>query len=276
VTFGVRCAAVTFAGVPALSGVSMAVEPGTVVAVVGGDGAGKTTLLRSLVGQVRLDSGVVTAPQPSDIGYLPATEGSWGALTVRQNMDFAGGVFGLDGTDLHRRRDLLLARAGLAEVPNRPASQLSGGMRRKLAFSMAVLHQPRLLVLDEPSTGVDPVSRVDLWRMVSEAAAAGTAVALATTYLDEAERASRLLVLDRGHVLAAGSLAEVLGSVPGTVTRTAAPHRTAWAWRRGQDHHEFWPGGHALPGGAVPVPPDLQDAVTVLSLLARAGSAGAA
>jgi ABC-2 type transport system ATP-binding protein len=191
-------------------------------------------------------------------------------------MDFAGGVFGLAGPDLHQRRDRLLARAGLSDVPNRPASQLSGGMRRKLGFSMAVLHQPRLLVLDEPSTGVDPVSRVDLWRMVSEAAVAGTAVLLSTTYLDEAERAGRLLVLDQGHVLATGSLADVVGSVPGTVTRTTAPHRTAWAWRRGHDHHEFWPLDAPLPAGDVPVSPDLQDAVTALSLLRRAHPAVAA
>jgi len=269
-TFGVHGAQVSFRGVPALAGVSVQVEPGSVVAVVGGDGAGKTTLLRSVVGEVRLDRGTVAAPDAAGIGYLPATAGCWGALTVVQNLDFVGGVFGLTGSGLKQRRDAVLARAGLADVPHRPAAQLSGGMRRKLGFAMAVLHSPRLLVLDEPSTGIDPVSRVDLWRLVSEAAAAGTAVLLATTYLDEAERASHLLALDRGRMLATGSPADVVGSLPGAVTRCPAPRRPEWAWRRGHELHEYWPPGAALPEDAVAVAPDLQDAVTALALLDRA------
>ncbi len=268
-TYGVRSATVRFHGSVALDDVTVEVGPGMVVAVVGGDGAGKTTLLRALVGEVRLDAGTVEAPPPQAIGYLPATAGSWPALTVRQNMDFAGGVFGLSGAELDARRGMLLARAGLLEATDRLASQLSGGMRRKLGFSMAMLHNPQLLVLDEPSTGIDPVSRVDLWRMVSEASAAGAAVLLSTTYLDEAERANHLLALDEGHVLARGSVDEVLGSLDGTITHSPQPHGAEWSWRRGRLHHEYWPAGQSPPPGAVATTPDLEDVVIALSLKRR-------
>ncbi|MBC7561078.1 MAG: ABC transporter ATP-binding protein, partial [Dermatophilaceae bacterium] len=174
-TYAVRSATVRFGDTLALDDVTLVVEPGSVVAVVGGDGAGKTTLLRSLVGKVPLERGEVDAPSPRSIGYLTATAGSWPSLTVAQNMDFVGGIYGLSGKTLSSRRNELLDRASLLDVVDRLASQLSGGMRRKLGFSMAMLHDPPLLVLDEPSTGVDPVSRVALWRLVSEAAAAGAA-----------------------------------------------------------------------------------------------------
>src|SRR5450631_670523 len=241
-TYAVRSAVVRFGDTLALDDVTMEVDPGSVVAVVGGDGAGKTTLLRALVGKLQLERGEVDAPSAQEIGYLPATAGSWPSLTVVQNMDFVGGIYGVAGKALTSRRDELLDRASLRDAADRLASQLSGGMRRKLGFSMAMLHDPPLLVLDEPSTGVDPVSRVDLWRLVSEAAAAGAAVVMSTTYLDEAERAATLLALDGGRVLANGTLQEVLDSFDGAIARTATPHqRGGLAWRRGRDYHEYWP-----------------------------------
>jgi ABC-2 type transport system ATP-binding protein len=266
-TFAVRSATVRYGATTALDDVSVAVEPGSVVVVVGGDGAGKTTLLRSMVGEVRLDSGTVEAPDPRSIGYLTATTGSWQALTVRQNMDFVGGIYGLSGERLAARREELLARADLTAAGDLPASQLSGGMRRKLGFSMTMLHEPPLLVLDEPTTGVDPVSRIDLWRLVSEAAAAGAAVLMSTTYLDEAERAGSLLVLDGGRTLAGGSLDEVRGRLAGTITATDRPRRAEWSWRRGRQHHEYWPAGELVEGR--PLDPDLEDIVVALSLLRR-------
>ena len=266
-TYAVRSAVVRFGDTLALDDVSLLVEPGSVVAVVGGDGAGKTTLLRSLVGEVPLERGQVDAPSPMAIGYLPATSGSWPALTVAQNMDFVGGIYGLSGDALASRREELLDRAALQQSAGQLAAQLSGGMRRKLGFCMAMLHNPALLVLDEPSTGIDPVSRVDLWRLVSEAAAARAAVVMSTTYLDEAERAAGLLVLDGGRTLAGGTLADVLDSFDGAVARTATPQRRAWAWRRGREFHEYWPTTAELPPDAVAVIPDLEDVVIALSLL---------
>ena len=268
-TYAVRSAVVRFGDTLALEDVTLLVEPGSVVAVVGGDGAGKTTLLRSLVGEVPLERGQVDAPSPMAIGYLPATSGSWPALTVAQNMDFVGGIYGLSGDALASRREELLDRAALQQSAGQLAAQLSGGMRRKLGFCMAMLHNPALLVLDEPSTGIDPVSRVDLWRLVSEAAAAGAAVVMSTTYLDEAERAASLLALDGGRMLASGTLQEVLDSFDGAIARTPTPHRPAWAWRRGRDYHEYWPRAANVPFDAVVVTPDLEDVVISLSMLKR-------
>jgi ABC-2 type transport system ATP-binding protein len=222
-----------------------------------------------MVGEVLLESGSVNAPAPQGMGYLPASAGSWPALTVRQNMDFVGGIYGLSGERLADRREELLARADLTDAGYRLASQLSGGMRRKLGFSMTMLHEPQLLVLDEPSTGVDPVSRVDLWRLVSEAAAGGAAVLMSTTYLDEAERAGSLVVLEGGRILAQGPLEEVLGDFTGTITHSAGPHRPEWSWRRGRTCHEYWPEGVGLPADAASAAPDLEDVVVALSLVRR-------
>ena len=270
-TYGVQSLSVSFGDVVALRDVTVAVPAGTVVAVVGGDGAGKTTLLRALVREVPPDEGRVEAPAKSEIGYLPASSGSWAALTVAQNLDFTGGAYGITGADLAARRKRLLAGADLTAAAGRLASQLSGGMRRKLGFCMAIVHTPSLVVLDEPSTGVDPVSRIDLWRMISETAAAGAAVVMSTTYLDEAERAGHLVVLDAGHVLVQGSYDEVRNGFAGTVTRGEAALRPEWSWRRGRARHEYWPDGGAPPGPSV-VEPDLEDIVIALSLARRAGA----
>jgi ABC-2 type transport system ATP-binding protein len=274
VTFGVRSATVRYGDVVALDDVTVEVPAGTVVAVVGGDGAGKTTLLRTLVREVRPAAGTVDAPDKRALGFLPATAGSWASLTVSQNIDFVGGVYGLRGEELAARRAELVAAAGLEAASDRLASQLSGGMRRKLGFCMAIVHRPELLVLDEPSTGVDPVSRIDLWRLVSEAAAAGSAVVLSTTYLAEAERAGHLVVLDAGTVLVQGSYEQVRAGFTGTVTAPREPQRAAWSWRRGRDRREYWPDADQ-PAGLPAVEPDLEDIVVALSLRRRAARAAA-
>jgi ABC-type multidrug transport system ATPase subunit len=269
-TYGVTGATVRFGATTALDDVTLRVAPGEIVVVVGGDGAGKSTLLRTLAGEVVLESGTIEVPDAQRLGYLTASAGSWAGLTVVQNMDFVGGVYGLTGTALDARRDGVLDRAGLRAAGDRVAAKLSGGMRRKLGFSMAVQHQPPLLVLDEPSTGVDPVSRVDLWRLVAEAASAGAAVVMSTTYLDEAERATYLIVLDEGRVLVEGPVDDVLASLPGTVTRSDEAVRQQWSWRRGRVRHEYWPNG--APDGGTVVTPDLEDVVIALSLARRAPS----
>lgn len=284
--YGLAAATVRFGDVLALDRVSMDVTAGEVVAVVGGDGAGKTTLLRALVGLVALADGTVRRPDAADVGYLPATAGSWLELTVGENLDFVGSIFGLRGQGLADRSEELAAAAGLSAATDRLSRDLSGGMRRKLGFSLALMHAPPLLVLDEPSTGVDPVSRVDLWRLVSRSAAAGAAVVMSTTYLDEAERANRLVVLDRGRVLVTGAPAAIVADFDGAVTATARPVRPQWAWRRGRGYHEVWP-ADATPAGAgqagdaptpeaEPVTPDLEDVVIAMSLRSRAAAAAVA
>lgn len=266
-TVSISDATVRFGDRTALDDVTIDFPPGTVVALVGGDGAGKSTLLRTLVREVTPDTGDVSVPPKHEIGYLPAGAGSWAALTVRQNLDFAGGVYGLSGEELHSRREALIERTGLGAAADRLASALSGGMRRKLGTAMAMIHRPSLLVLDEPSTGVDPVSRIELWRLISEAAADGASVAMSTTYIDEAERAGTLVVLDSGHVLVRGSYDDVRAGFTGTITSSDQPARPDWSWRRGRARHEYWPGAPA--SDAQIITPDLEDIVVALSLSRR-------
>lgn len=185
-----------------LAEVDLDATGGTSTAVVGGDGAGKTTLLRVLVGTIAPTTGRVAAPSRDRIGHVAAGSGTWPDLTVVENLAFSGTAYGLRGSRLHHRVDELLEATDLAEARDRLASRLSGGMRQKLAFGCASLHQPRLLVLDEPTTGVDPVSRSELWRLVSASLVAGAAVVFSTTHLDEATRADQVVVLDAGRPVA--------------------------------------------------------------------------
>jgi ABC-2 type transport system ATP-binding protein len=250
-----------------LDDVSFTVAPGQIVAVVGGDGAGKSTLLRTLIGRIQPFTGTVNVPPAHDIGYQPATSGTWGHLTVDENLDLVAGAYGLDVAASRERRDRLLAAAGLTDARSRLGDHLSGGMRQKLGFCMAMLHAPALVVLDEPSTGVDPVSRVELWGLITEAAADGAAVVLSTTYLDEAERVHDVLVLDDGQPLLAGAPTDVIAQAPGTVASVAQPSDPERAWRRGRS----WRQWHAGPPTTddVVVRPDMEDAVVAAALARR-------
>ncbi len=214
-TWGLEDASVVFGSRTALDHLTLPVEPSTVSIVVGGDGAGKSTLLRALVGLVRLSDGVARRPAKKEIGYIPATAGLYVDLTVDENVAFSAGAYGVRGPELARRSTELLERIGLADARTRLGGQLSGGMQRKLAVGMALLHRPAMLVLDEPTTGVDPVSRAELWRLISGAAAEGSAVVVATTYVDEAHRASTVVLLEQGRSIAIGSPSDIIAAVPG-------------------------------------------------------------
>lgn len=266
--WGVSGATVRFGSTVALQDVTVSIPTGSVVAVVGGDGAGKSTLLRAITGELALAGGSVSSPGKEHLGYLPEGPGSWAALSVRENLAFVGGIYGLKGAALTSRCEQLIVRAGLTAAADRLASRLSGGMRRKLGAAMAMVHRPALLILDEPSTGVDPVSRIDLWRMISEAAADGAAVLMSTTYLDEAERAAHLVILDRGRVLVQGSVNDVEAGFRGVITAGKQPVRGQWSWRRGPARHEYWPESNP-PQRLGRVQPDLEDIVIALSLARR-------
>ncbi len=190
----------------ALEDVSITLPAGTVTAVIGGDGAGKTTLLRVLAGVVRPAAGSVSRPQRRRIGYVAGASGVYDDLSVDENVEFIAAAYGVRRPDLERRASELFATTGLSGTGDRLAGRLSGGMRQKLAFALAMLHEPDLLILDEPTTGVDPVSRADLWRLIARAAADGAGVVVATTYLDEAQRASSLVVLEDGRERNAAAL----------------------------------------------------------------------
>ncbi|WP_278236448.1 ABC transporter ATP-binding protein [Isoptericola sp. AK164] len=261
---GARDLTVELGGTTALSGVSVDLPAGQVTAVVGGDGAGKTTLLRALLGRVATSGGTVDVPPPERIGYEPSTSGVWPTLSVSENVEFVGSAYGLSGDRLRSRAATLLATAGIDDVPDRLGRDLSGGMRQKLGFCLAMLHSPDLLLLDEPSTGVDPVSRVELWRLVTAAARDGASVLMTTTYLDEAERAATVVALQEGRVLASGGPDDVVGTVPGTVSVGDAPPGGRRAWRRGRSFHSWTPDGEEPPGR--PVVPDLEDTLIALTL----------
>ncbi|ARU53031.1 hypothetical protein CBR64_17910 [Cellulosimicrobium cellulans] len=271
-TWGVRGLDVSFGAghghvVQALAGVDLDLPRGQVTSVVGGDGAGKTTLVRALLGRVPVAGGVVDAPPRERVGYQPSSSGVWPALTVAQNVELVGDAYRMPAGRRERRADELLERAGLAGARDRLGSQLSGGMRQKLGVCLAMLHEPEVLLLDEPSTGVDPVSRVELWRLVAESAASGAAVLVTTTYLDEAERAADVVVLDAGTVLAAGTPDDVRAAAPGRITVAPVPPAggDGRTWRRGPTFHTWWPDGGPSPSGDA-VDPDLEDAVVALTL----------
>jgi ABC-2 type transport system ATP-binding protein len=265
--WGTEGASVRYGHVLALREVSVRVRPGEVTAVVGGDGAGRTTLLRCLAGAVRPSAGSVRRPDPIRIGYATAGSGTYPDLTVTQNLAFRAAVHRVPPARARERATRYLDRLGLAAVGGRLAGNLSGGMRQKLGAVAAMLHQPDLLVLDEPTTGVDPVSRSDLWWLIARATADGTAVVVATSYLDEAERASEVLILDAGMELARGTPGQIVAGMPGALRVAAAqpdgePARRAW--RRAGQWRVWEPGG--APEGTG-IRPDLQDAATVAALV---------
>jgi ABC-2 type transport system ATP-binding protein len=213
----------------------------------------------------------VRRPGKDRIGYVPATAGVYMDLTVAENLDFIARAYRLSGAAYRRRAEEILERTGLGGARRRLGGQLSGGMRRKLAVGMALLHAPELLIIDEPTTGVDPVSRAELWRLISGAAVAGAAVVASTTYVNEAARAARVVLLEAGKVLASGSPEQILDGVPGVLGTAHGSERPApLSWRRGAAWR-VWAPDSRLPGGVRPVRPDFEDAVVVAALGSELG-----
>lgn len=209
---------VSFGTTRALCSFSAVFEPGKVTALTGGDGAGKSTLLKLLAGRVHSDAGSVSGlPPKEEIGYQPADSGVWRDMSVEENLRFVAGVYKMDPSHARDRIEALMASAGLTMARTRIGRNLSGGMRQKLGFIMAALHEPDLLLLDEPTTGVDPASREDIWTLISSQAADGRTVVFATTYLDEAERSSTLLLMNKGRALADGTSVRVCAHAPGSL-----------------------------------------------------------
>ncbi|GLW63907.1 daunorubicin resistance protein DrrA family ABC transporter ATP-binding protein [Actinomadura rubrobrunea] len=203
-------------GVRALDGVTFEVPTGTVFGLLGPNGAGKSTTIKILTTLARPDSGrarvagrdVVAEPARvrRAIGYVAQQSGCDPADTGRENLMLQGRLYGLGGRALRERADGLLERFGLTDVADRLVKTYSGGMRRKLDVAMGLVHEPRVLFLDEPTTGLDPEARVALWREIGAMARAGITVVLTTHYLEEAdELADALAILDRGTVVAQGS-----------------------------------------------------------------------
>lgn len=220
----------------ALAGLDFRVKRGTTYGLVGPDGAGKTTTLRLLAGALPLRAGramvagydVSTEAEKvrERVGYVAQRFSLYGDLTVAENIRFFADLHGVPSDTREEREARLIAFTGLDAFRDRLAQHLSGGMRRKLALATALMHEPEVLLLDEPTTGVDPVSRREFWRILSGLRSQGVTILFATPYMDEAERCDRILFLARGRALAEGTAGELRALVRGEVLEvlTPSPH----------------------------------------------------
>ena len=226
-----------FRTVEAVQGLSLQVRRGELYGLVGPDGAGKTTTIRLLTGLMRADAGealVLGLPADADdatvresIGYMPQQYSLYGDLSVDENLHFFGQLFGLARGEFAERRRRLLGITRLERFGSRRADALSGGMYKKLALACALLHQPEILVLDEPTNGVDPVSRRELWDLLYELVADGMAVLLATPYMDEAERCHRVGLIHHGALLAEDAPRTLTARFPHATFVLSGPNRKA-------------------------------------------------
>lgn len=206
----------------AVNDVSMSVERGELVGIIGPDGAGKTTFLRMLAGALDPTSGSIVVNEKTfsgnrrqlkeEIGYLSQVSQAYGDLTVWENLEFFGRIRKI--RDWKERGERLLRFARLTEFKGRLADQLSGGMRQKLGICCAVIHQPQILILDEPTTGVDPVSRRELWLILASFLRNKMTILVATPYLNEAERCNRVALFNEGRLLKYDSVPSLISSVP--------------------------------------------------------------
>lgn len=204
-----------FGSLIAVNRLDLAIPKGEVFGLVGPDGAGKTTTLRLLTGLLDADegravvAGFPVSEKPDEvrdrIGYMAQKFGLYGDLTVEENMDFYADLFGVDTRELEPMKLKLLTMTRMAEFRARPAAKLSGGMKQKLALMCTLLHRPKVLVLDEPTNGVDPVSRRDFWHILYSLAQEGMTILTSTAYLDEAERCDRVGLMHGGRLIRCAS-----------------------------------------------------------------------
>ena len=249
----------TFGENPAIAGLDLDVARGELFGLVGPDGAGKSTAIRLLCGLLQPTGGVARVlglelrTQPdrikARIGYLSQNFTLYGDLTVDENIAFFAALHGVGG--YRARRDELLAFTRLTPFRRRLAQALSGGMKKKLALACTLIHTPELILLDEPSTGVDPVSRGEFWNILSDLLAQGVTIFMTTPYLDEAERCHRLGLMHRGRIIRTGTPADLRAALPGQVYRlessnlTAAYHALRQRWPADRlvlygDRLHFW------------------------------------
>jgi ABC-2 type transport system ATP-binding protein len=201
-----------FGELTAVDRLSFKVQPGELFGLVGPDGAGKTTTLRMLAGVLRptegdaLLDGISVAREPErvkhQIAYMSQRFGLYADLTVLENLELYADLYRVPRSERPARLERLFRFSNLGPFKDRLAGKLSGGMKQKLGLSCALIHQPRILLLDEPTFGVDPVSRRELWLIVHEMVAEGVTAVVSTAYMDEAERFDRLALLHRGKLLA--------------------------------------------------------------------------
>lgn len=208
-----------FGSIFAVDGLTLSIERGEIFGLLGPNGSGKTTVIRMLCGLLVPSAGtarvadidVIVAPEAvrRRIGYMSQKFGLYEDLTVRENMTFYGALYGLRAPDLTARADEIDSFLGLAPRRDQLVGTLSGGWKQRVSLASAILHEPPILFLDEPTAGVDPASRRTFWTIISQLAERGTTVLVTTHYMDEAERCNRLAMLMYGRLIALGTPAEV-------------------------------------------------------------------
>lgn len=227
--------------VAAVKNVSLSIQRGEMFGLIGPDGAGKTTTIRLICGLLAANAGSLSVlgldpvrqhgALTSSVGYLSQRFSLYADLSVDENIGFFADIHGIRRYD--ERRDRLLAMTQLTPFRQRLAGQLSGGMKQKLALACTLVHEPHLIVLDEPTTGVDPVSRREFWKLLSEFLSQGITIIMSTPYLDEAERCSRVAFLHEGRLLAVDTPAALRASLPGALFEVlSSDHRRAVATLR--------------------------------------------
>jgi ABC-2 type transport system ATP-binding protein len=214
-----------YGAVTAIETLTFDVEPGEMFGLIGPDGAGKTTSIRLLCGLLHADGGAVRVlgldpvtqhrQITARVGYLSQRFSLYGDLTIDENVAFFAEIHGL--SNYGARRDRLLEMTQLTRFRARLAEQLSGGMKQKLALVCTLVHEPDVILLDEPTTGVDPVSRREFWKLLSEFLSTGITILMSTPYLDEAERCTRVALLDRGRLMAVDTPGALRSSLTGTM-----------------------------------------------------------
>jgi ABC-2 type transport system ATP-binding protein len=222
----------TYGSTVAVDDLSFAVARGEMFGLIGPDGAGKTTSIRLLCGLLHADGGTirVAGRDPvkehravtAKVGYLSQRFSLYGDLSIDENISFFAEIHGV--SDYAARRDRLLEITQLTKFRSRLADRLSGGMKQKLALACTLVHEPDVILLDEPTTGVDPVSRREFWKLLSGFLASGITILMSTPYLDEAERCSRVALLDRGRLLALDAPDALRASLPGTLLEVVVPN----------------------------------------------------
>lgn len=203
----------------AVRDVSFSVERGTVFGLVGSDGAGKSTLLRMIATMIRPSAGAIRIDGldavaekrevKRRIGYMPQRFGLYQDLTVAENINFFMDIYGIHGAERIRRKERYLGFSNLLPFLDRQAGNLSGGMKQKLGLACVLVHEPRMLILDEPTNGVDPVSRTEFWDILSQMRRDGMTILLSTAYLDEGEKCDSIGLLHRAQLLEQAPPAEI-------------------------------------------------------------------
>ena len=227
----------TFGSFRAVDGLNLQVHAGEMVGLVGPDGAGKTTAIRLMCGALSPTSGVVRVAgyevpaqvekAREQIGYLAQRFGLYGDLSVQENIEFFGEVFDIPLDELKPRAAELLNFAGLGDFTNRPAVALSGGMQKKLGLASALVHRPKVLLLDEPTGGVDPVARQEFWHLLITLLRGGSAVLVSTPYMDEAMRFNRVIFMNHGRILTQGQPRELMKRLEGRILELDADDQMA-------------------------------------------------